>query len=104
MSTGARTSPASSSTTSSRAGWAGLAGIGDGDLIQKINQYEIKDIPGFRKAMETIAKAQPDRVTFEVLRRTRTYFMFAEPEWKPVVPVDKSPEEKAKDAAKPAAE
>jgi serine protease Do len=84
-----------------RAGWAGMAGVGDGDLIQKINQFEIKDIPAFRKAMEAIAKAQPDRVTFEVLRRNRTYFMFAEPEWKPQVPSDKTPEQKAKDAAKP---
>jgi serine protease Do len=83
-----------------RAGWAGMAGVGDGDLIQKVNQFEIKDIPGFRKAMEAVAKAQPERVTFEVLRRNRTYFMFAEPEWKPQVPAQKSPEEKAKDAAK----
>ena len=82
------------------AGWAGMAGVGDGDLIQKINQFEIKDIPAFRKAMESIAKAQPERVTFEVLRRNRTYFMFAEPEWKPQVPSDKTPEQKAKDAAK----
>jgi serine protease Do len=83
------------------AGWAGMAGVGEGDLIQKINSYEIKDIPGFRKAMDAIAKAQPDRVTFEVLRRNRTYFMFAEPEWKPQVPTDKTPEQQAKDAAKP---
>jgi serine protease Do len=83
-----------------RAGWAGMAGVGEGDLIQKINQFEIKDIPAFRKAMADIAKTQPDRVTFEVLRRNRTYFMFAEPEWKPQVPANKTPEENAKDAAK----
>jgi len=82
-----------------RAGWAGMAGVGDGDLIQKINQFEIKDIPGFRKAMADIAKAQPERVAFEVLRRNRTYFMFAEPEWKPQAPTEKTAEQKAKDAA-----
>jgi serine protease Do len=77
------------------AGWAGLAGISDGDLIQKINQYSIKDIPAFRKAMEDVAKSQPERVTFEVLRGTRTYFMFAEPEWKPQVPADKDKDKKS---------
>jgi serine protease Do len=66
-----------------RAGWAGLAGVNPGDLIQRIDNFDIKDIPTYRKAMEAIAKAQPTKVTFVVLRGTRTYFLFAEPEWKP---------------------
>jgi serine protease Do len=68
-----------------RAGWAGLAGIRYGDLIQRINQHEITDIHAFRRAMEQLAREQPERVTFGVLRGNRTYFMFAEPEWKPIV-------------------
>ncbi|HYE63774.1 MAG TPA: PDZ domain-containing protein [Phycisphaerales bacterium] len=84
------------------AGWAGLAGIGYGDLIQKVNQHEIKDIHSFRKAMAEIAKAQPERVTFGVLRGNRTYFMFAEPEWKPVVTGEKG--EKKTEGAPAAAE
>ncbi|MFO0856566.1 MAG: PDZ domain-containing protein [Phycisphaerales bacterium] len=67
-----------------RAGWAGLAGVFEGDLIQRINNYEITDIPSYRKAMEAIAKEQPTRVAFFVLRGSRTQFKFAEPEWKPV--------------------
>jgi serine protease DegQ len=82
-----------------QAGWAGLAGIDYGDLIQKVNQFEIKDIQSFRKAMADVAKTQPERVTFGVLRGNRTYFMFAEPEWKPIVTDEKG--EKNADA-KPA--
>lgn len=84
------------------AGWAGLAGIGYGDLIQKVNQYEIKDIHTFRKAMAEVAKAQPERVTFGVLRGNRTYFMFAEPEWKPVVTGEKGEKKDDGAAATPA--
>lgn len=67
-----------------RAGWAGLAGVYEGDLIQRINNYDITDIQSYRKAMEAIAKEQPTRVAFFVLRGSRTQFKFAEPEWKPV--------------------
>lgn len=66
-----------------RAGWAGLAGVFEGDVIQRINNYTITDIPSYRKAMDAIAKEQPARVSFFVLRGTRTQFKFAEPEWKP---------------------
>ncbi|MFO0830640.1 MAG: PDZ domain-containing protein [Phycisphaerales bacterium] len=65
------------------AGWAGLAGIAEGDLIQKINNTPITDLASYRKAMEEIAKQQPERVAFFVLRGTRTQFKFAEPQWKP---------------------
>ncbi len=66
-----------------RAGWAGLAGVGDGDLIQKINSSTITDLASYRKAMDEIAKQQPERVSFFILRGTRTQFKFAEPQWKP---------------------
>ncbi len=83
-----------------RAGWAGLAGMQEGDLVQRINQYEIRSIPEFRKAMTAIAKQQPARVTFAVLRRNRTYFMFAEPDWKPMATTEKA-QEGAKEEAAP---
>ena len=44
--------------------------------------------------MEDVAKRQPERVTFVVLRGLRTQFKFAEPDWAPVV-------DEAPDAAKP---
>lgn len=78
-----------------RAGWAGLAGIGPGDLIQRINDAEITDIPTYRKAMDDLAKKQPPKVTFYILRGTRTFVMFAEPDWKP-----KTKQEEQKEEAK----
>ncbi|MBX3410854.1 MAG: PDZ domain-containing protein [Phycisphaeraceae bacterium] len=66
-----------------RAGWAGLAGVTDGDLIQRIGDADITDIASYRAAMDAISKAQPSRVTFLVLRGSRTFFLFAEPDWKP---------------------
>lgn len=64
-------------------GWAGEAGVQPGDLIQGINGTLITDIPTYRKVMAEIAKTQQERVSFFVLRYNRTYFFFAEAEWKP---------------------
>jgi serine protease Do len=67
-----------------RAGWAGLAGLIEGDVVQRINEFVVTDLASYRKAMDAIAKQQPARVAFFVLRGNRTQFNFAEPEWKPV--------------------
>jgi serine protease Do len=66
-----------------RVGWAGLAGMVEGDVIQRINNEVVTDLPSYRKAMEKISKEQPERVAFFVQRGNRTQFKFAEPEWKP---------------------
>lgn len=73
------------------AGWAGLAGIDEDDLIQKINDIEIKGIKSYRKAMDTITKAAPERVVFEILRGASTRFQYAEPDWKPIVDTTSKP-------------
>ncbi|HVU65415.1 MAG TPA: PDZ domain-containing protein [Phycisphaerales bacterium] len=65
------------------AGWAGLAGISGGDLIQKIDDDEITDTESYKKAMDKIMASQPERVVFVVYRGVRTYFRFVEPDWKP---------------------
>ncbi|MEK6643352.1 MAG: PDZ domain-containing protein [Planctomycetota bacterium] len=70
------------------AGWAGLGGLQSDDLILKINQHEIKDLKAYKKAMKAIAKEQPQRVVFVVLRGVQTRFQFVEPEWKPNLPED----------------
>lgn len=70
------------------AGWAGLAGVRGGDLIQKIGDYPVKDVAGFKKAMEQIGRDQPGRVVFVVFRGSRTYFRFAEPDWRPSTEVE----------------
>src|SRR5205085_4846106 len=38
------------------AGWAGLAGVGAGDLIQRIGDYEVTDVKTYKAAMEAIKK------------------------------------------------
>ena len=100
-------------TGAERVGWAGLAGVYSGDLIQKIQDKEIKTIDDFRKVMAGLAKDQPERVVFVVLRNNRSAYLFAEPDWKPKtkedqakedkLKEDKAKEDKAKDAGKPAA-
>jgi serine protease Do len=65
-------------------GWAALGGIRSGDLIQRIGDDEIKGLRGYRKAIEAVTKAQPERVVFVVLRGVRTHFQYIEPDWKPV--------------------
>lgn len=65
------------------AGWAGLGGLGSGDLIQKIGDRVITDLASYRAAMEDVAKTQPERISFVVLRGIRTQYKFVEPEWKP---------------------
>lgn len=64
-----------------QAGWAGLGGIQNDDLIQKINDHEIKGLKSYREAMDEVTKNHPDRVVVVVLRGARTYFQFIEPEW-----------------------
>jgi len=73
------------------AGWAGLAGIQPDDLIQKINDIEIKGIKSYRKAMEAVTKAMPERVVFEILRGPSTRFQYAEPDWKPITDTTSKP-------------
>lgn len=71
-------------TNVERVGWAGLAGLSPGDLLQKVAGSEIKSVDDFRAVMAKLAKEQPERVVFVVLRNSRSSFLFAEPEWKPL--------------------
>ena len=64
------------------AGWASLGGVRGGDLIQRIGDYEITDLKTYRDAMAKIAKEQPARLVFVVLRGVSTHFQYVEPEWK----------------------
>lgn len=73
------------------AGWAGIGGIDAGDLIQKIGDRVITDLDSYRAAMDDIAKAQPERISFVVLRGIRTQYKFVEPDWKPSVDAKEAP-------------
>ena len=72
------------------AGWADLGGLHPGDLIQRINDTEIRGINSYRKVMEEIVEEQPERVVFVVLRGVSTHFQYVEPEWKPELDKDES--------------
>ncbi len=65
------------------AGWAGLAGIQSGDLIQRIGDDVITDAASYKRAMDKVRQTQPERVVFVVYRGVRTFFRFVEPDWKP---------------------
>ena len=67
------------------AGWASLGGLRSGDLIQRVDDHEIRGINSYRKAIETITEEQPERVVFVVLRGVSTHFQYVEPDWKPEV-------------------
>jgi serine protease Do len=68
------------------AGWAGLGGITSGDLIQRIDDHEIKGLKSFKTAMAEIKKRQPPRVVVVVLRGVQARFQYLEPDWKPTLP------------------
>lgn len=72
-------------------GWAGLAGLGSGDLIQQAHGLPIKTLDDFTKVMDQLAKEQPAKVEFVVLRDNRTFFKFAEPAWKPSAGKEEKP-------------
>jgi len=67
------------------AGWAGLGGVRAGDLIQKIDEFQIRGLKSFKNAMAAVTEKQPERVVFRVLRGVQTRFQYAEPEWKPTL-------------------
>ena len=66
------------------AGWAGLGGLQAGDLIQELGGKPVRGLAAYRKIMDEIKQAEPERVVFVVLRGVRTHFQYIEPDWNPV--------------------
>ncbi len=64
-------------------GWAALAGIAPGDLIQRIGNRPTPDLDAYRSVMDELTRLQPRLVEFVVVRNNRTFFNYAEPEWRP---------------------
>jgi len=64
-----------------RAGWAGLAGLGRGMIIQRINEHDVVDLDSFEAALDKVMKARPEKVLFFVRFRRDTRFFVAEPDW-----------------------
>ena len=66
------------------AGWAGLGGLQAGDLIQELHGKPVRSLAVYRRLMDDIEEAEPERVVFVVLRGVRTHFQYVEPDWNPV--------------------
>jgi len=63
------------------AGWAGLAGVGRGMIIQRINDYDVTDLDSFEAALAKVTEEQPEKVLFFMRFRRDTRFFVAEPDW-----------------------
>ena len=64
-----------------RAGWAGLAGIKVGQIIQRVGDTDVDDLDGFSAVMATIAEERPEKVMFFIRTGRSTRFLVAEPDW-----------------------
>jgi S1-C subfamily serine protease len=64
-----------------RAGWAGLAGLRVGGIIQRIGDHDVTDLDSFGAAMKAIRQARPTQVMFFVRSGQKTRFFVAEPDW-----------------------
>lgn len=63
------------------ASWAGLAGLRQRDVIQKIGRREVRDLKGYRDALAGVSAERPKRIEVVVLRGARTHMLFLEPLW-----------------------
>ncbi|MDA8020450.1 MAG: PDZ domain-containing protein [Thermoanaerobaculia bacterium] len=64
-------------------GWAGLAGLRPGDLLQSLDGSPIGGLRSLRAAMREVRSARSENVEFLVLRRRRSHFLDVEPDWAP---------------------
>ncbi|MCO4769023.1 MAG: PDZ domain-containing protein [Deltaproteobacteria bacterium] len=64
-----------------RAGWAGLAGLSRGMIIQRINEHDVTDLDSFSEGVDKVLEERPDKVLFFVRFRRDTRFFVAEPDW-----------------------
>jgi serine protease Do len=66
------------------AGFAGLAGLRPGDLLEEIAGQRVTSTATFKAAMAKVGKEKPARVDLVVRREARTQHLLLEPDWKPI--------------------
>lgn len=66
-----------------RGGWAGLAGLQPGDLLQFLDGKSIGGLRSLRAGLREIRRSRADRVEMLVLRGRRSHFLDVEPDWAP---------------------
>jgi serine protease Do len=69
-------------TDVTRGGWASLAGLQGGDLILRIQETPVDDIPGFEALTKKLKEQKPETVSIFVRRGYRTHYVFVQPQWK----------------------
>ncbi len=62
-------------------GWTGFAGLGQGDLILKVGDREIRDLASMKEALEDLKKRKPSQVPVMIRRGVHTAFLSVEPQW-----------------------
>jgi serine protease Do len=62
-------------------GWAGLAGLKNGDIVQAIDGAPIGNVAALEAAMKRIREARPQFVALRVRREIHTRFVQFEPTW-----------------------
>lgn len=63
------------------AGWAGLAGLRVGLLIQRIGEQDVVDLASFEAALSSLKEERPSQVMFFARAGRTTHFFVAEPDW-----------------------
>ncbi len=69
-------------TEVTRGGWAALSGLNSGDLILRIQEQPIDDIPAFEAMAKKIKETRPETVSIFVRRGYRTHYVFVQPDVK----------------------
>jgi len=69
-------------TDVTRGGWASLAGLQGGDLILKIQEEPVDDVPAFEARTKKLKEQKPETVSIFVRRGYRTHYVFVQPQWK----------------------
>lgn len=65
-----------------RAGWAQVAGIERGDIVQKVDGMEIADLTSLKAVLEKARSEKRREVSFLLLRGYRTRFVRLKTDWK----------------------
>jgi serine protease Do len=65
----------------SEGGWAALARLRAGDIIQQVDGRTVTTVNDLSKYLQTIVPTRPQSVVFQVRRGVRTLFVEMKPEW-----------------------
>lgn len=62
-------------------GWAGFAGLRDGDLLLRIADRPVEGVEGLKGILSDLKRDKPSRVVVQIRRGIHTGYLSIEPEW-----------------------